>query len=109
MNDGTRRFARAKVALAATVWLKDQPAVAHATGRVTTLDPAGAFVALDADWPRGSVVQLRFELPPWSEEIACAAVVRFLRPHKGVGLEFLDMSPHDRRRIQAFVRHESDR
>ncbi len=70
---------------------------------VTALDPGGAFVAIERNYPPGSVVELRFKLSSSAERIVGTAVVRYGRKDKGIGVEFLEISDRHRRQIMDLV------
>ncbi len=71
-------------------------------GRVVVLGAGGAFLELDAVYPIGSLMRVRFELPTLGE-IGCRAIVRNAIEDTGVGVEFLDLEGVEHRRIVAFV------
>ena len=51
----------------------------------------------------GKSIQLRFVLPETDQEIAVTAMVQHVSPDAYMGIRFLDLSPEDRARIQAYV------
>ncbi len=71
-------------------------------GRLVVLGAGGAFLELDAAYPIGSLMHVRFELPTLGE-IGCLAIVRHAIEDTGVGVEFLDIAGVEHRRIVAFV------
>ena len=74
-----------------------------ATGWVASLGPEGAFVELGEDYPIGCSLNICFKLPPLFSPIGCSAIVRSRSPGRGIGVEFTDLVPADRERIQKLV------
>jgi len=74
-----------------------------AAGRIASLGPEGAFVELCEDYPVGCLLSICFKLPPLFSPISCSAIVRSHRPGRGIGVEFTDLMPADRKRIQKLV------
>ena len=97
-----RRYPRARVSFNVEVWVDRIGIERRVGGRPVVLGAGGAFLEVDKDYPAGTFLQVRFTLPPVGK-IACGAIVRNGLEGKGVGVEFLDVGPHDRERITAFV------
>ena len=76
---------------------------APSNARVAVLGLGGAFLELRKDYSPGSLLGLRFRLPPTFHEVICWAVVRDRLEGRGVGVEFSDLAKTDARRIDAFV------
>ncbi len=74
-----------------------------AAGRIASLGPEGAFIELCEDYPVGCLLNICFRLPPHFSQIGCSATVRSHSPGRGIGVEFMDLMPADRERIQKFV------
>ncbi len=74
-----------------------------AAGRIASLGPEGAFIELCEDYPVGCWLNICFRLPPLFSQIGCSATVRSHSPGRGIGVEFTDLMPADRERIQKFV------
>ena len=62
----------------------------------------GAFLELGDTYPLGTMMRVRFTLVPIGE-IDCRAIVRNGIEAKGVGVEFLDLDPHDQERLRRFI------
>lgn len=104
--EGVRRYPRAHLDPQSTVWADvypDRGDVSPASGRLATLGPGGVFIELGQEYPLGSLLSLRFKLPPSFNEIVCWGVVRNALYGRGVGIEFSDLRPGDRDRIASFV------
>lgn len=76
-------------------------------GRITILGSGGAFVELTPGIDVGTVIGLRFRLPNDGGEIICAGVVRD-NAAGGIGVEFTELTPGDRDRIDRSMRHLED-
>ena len=104
---GVRRSSRAKLdmgtMLLADVNCDGRESPATAAGRIASLGPEGAFIELREDYPVGCSLNICFRLPPLFSRIACSATVRSHSPGRGIGVEFMDLMPADRERIQQFV------
>lgn len=104
--EGVRRYPRAHLDPQSTVWADvypDRGDAAPASGRLATLGPGGVFIELGREYPLGSLLSLRFKLPPSFSEIVCWGVVRNALYGRGVGIEFSNLGPGDRDRIASFV------
>ena len=68
------------------------------------MSEGGAFIETAEGFPIGSVLSLRFMLPGARDLISCAVSVRNVRNDSaGLGVQFLDLSPDDRRLVCAFA------
>ena len=65
--------------------------------RLADLSVGGAFIEGTGATP-GSILSLRFKLPGTNDFITCTAMARHMRDH-GFGVEFLDLSPDNQRRL----------
>ena len=63
----------------------------------------GAFLEVDETYPVGSELSVAFRPDPMLDEVSCQAVVRHSLDGTGIGVEFVDLEPLDRARIQVFV------
>ncbi len=97
-----RAFPRVRVSFDVDVRVEHAGKARTVAGRVVVLGAGGAFLELDAVYPIGSFMHVRFELPTLGE-IACRAIVRNAIEDTGVGVEFLDIEGVEHRRIVAFV------
>jgi uncharacterized protein (TIGR02266 family) len=81
------------------------------TGLTQDLSSGGLFVATHAIRPIGEQIHLRFTLPTAREPIEAMTQVRWIRPtaipggggEVGMGLMFLNLPPHAKQAIQAFL------
>ena len=108
--EGTRRYPRAGVSFATEVWVDKGGVSAFADGRFIVLGAGGGRLEVGETIPIGNILRLRFRFPPRFEDIICRSIVRNALEGKrrGVGVEFLDLSPRDRERMSAFVDQQSD-
>ena len=83
------------------VWQGQINEAAPVGGVLTVLGAGGAFVEVSEAYDVGSEVGLRFVLPGTRDEIACDGVVREFVPGRGIGVEFVNISPIDRERVRA--------
>ena len=67
------------------------------------LGAGGAFLELSGSYPVGSMLRLVFKLPATSVEVSCSAIIRSCLKETGVGAEFWNLEPDDRKRISTFV------
>lgn len=72
----------------------------------------GAFLKTDRHPPLGTPIDLCFRLPGCWSEIRCRGTVRSTsdgdgHPHSGgIGIEFRDLAPADRERLEAFIERQ---
>ena len=83
-------------------WLDRLGLQRSVSGRFVMLGAGGAFLEVTEDYPTGTFLKIRFELGELGE-VSCDAIVRNTLEGKEVGLEFLDLAPHDQKRIEEFV------
>lgn len=82
------------------------------TGLTSDLSGGGLFVATHQIRPIGERIQLRFTLPSLGEPIEAMTQVRWVRTaavaggggEAGMGLQFLQLSPHAKDAIKAFLK-----
>ena len=100
-----RKYPRVGLGANSAIWSEVwQGQIGQATpvgGVLTVLGAGGAFVEVSEIYDVGSKVALRFVLPGTRDEIACDGVVREFVPGRGIGVEFVDISPIDRERVRA--------
>jgi c-di-GMP-binding flagellar brake protein YcgR len=64
----------------------------------------GMFVETTVPCEKGSRVELRFHLNDGGPVILAQAEVKYLVPKLGMGVEFVDLSPADRERLENYVK-----
>ena len=69
--------------------------------RLTNLSVGGAFIDVRGGYVVGSVVSLRFSLGP--HYITSTTIVRYVGPENGIGVEFIDLSPENQQRLDAYI------
>jgi hypothetical protein len=69
--------------------------------RFADISAGGMFIDVYEPLPPGTVFRLRFSLEP--PPIAATAQVHYAQPRIGMGVEFVELDPHDRRRIREIV------
>ncbi len=74
-------------------------------GLFLLLGSGGAWIEMAGQYPIDSEVALCFKLPTGGSDIACRAVVRNHMRRRGAGIEFVDITPHDRARRMARCPH----
>jgi hypothetical protein len=75
--------------------------VGYGPRRSSDLSPGGMFIETIAAFPRGTVLELRFKVQEDERDPICVkARVLYSADSIGVGVEFLDLLPEDRRRIE---------
>ena len=103
-EDDPRRFLRSHANCLVEVLLPQDHRRRRCEGRLTELSLGGGLLEHDETCAVGSRVTLRFWLPDLSD-VVCTGIVRCLRDchgawRQGVGIEFLNLSPHDLARIR---------
>jgi hypothetical protein len=86
----------------AEVWSRRGKFAVQRTGRCAVIGVGGAFVEVHDGGPIGSRLSLRLRFPDFSD-VVCEGIVRSGRDPRGVGVEFVDLSPRDRDTISSFV------
>ena len=69
---------------------------------MTDLSVGGAFIQR-ADMTTGGIRNLRSQVPGTENFIACTAIARHTQGGGGLGVEFLDLSPDNLKRLAGFV------
>lgn len=69
----------------------------HAVGAIGTVSLGGLFILTDDAPDAGSTLKLLFDLP--GGEVRARAVVRYVVPGKGIGVQFTQMGFEDRARL----------
>ena len=100
-----RRDLRAKVSFETKVWVDRTGGATSVDGRFVVLGARGAFLELGDTYPLGTMMRVRFTLAPIGE-IDCRAIVRNTLGTQRVGVEFLDLDPHDQERLRRFVEQQ---
>ncbi len=98
-----RRFPRARLSFKTKVWVETPSGPTRVEGRFVVLGEGGACLELDESFSVGSLLNLTFTLPETGDTIGCRAIVRNAVEGKGMGVEFLDISPQERERVSACV------
>ncbi len=92
-----------KVSFETKVWV--DRAATSVDGRFVVLSASEAFLELGEPYPLGTMMRVRFTLAPIGE-IDCRAIVRKSLGTQGVGVEFLNLDPHDQECIRMFVEQQ---
>ncbi len=92
-----------KVSFETKVWV--DRAATSVDGRFVVLSAGEAFLELGEPYPLGTMMRVRFTLAPIGE-IDCRAIVRKSLGTQGVGVEFLNLDPHDQECIRMFVEQQ---
>jgi hypothetical protein len=78
--------------------------VGYGPRRSSDLSAGGMFLETIAAFPKDTVLQLKFKLgEDASEPIVVRAKVLYVANGIGVGVEFMDLSPHDQTRIEQML------
>ena len=92
-----------RVSIHTEVWRGEDGIFTHGNERLADLSTGGVFIRGEGvGMTTGSVLNLRFRLPGSDDFITCTAVARHTRGG-GLGVEFLDLSPQNLKRLAAFV------
>lgn len=93
----------ARIPISGGVWVAWQEQKGSRTvSRVRDVSAGGVFIATTAKVTIGAKLQLLFALP--EGETRAQAVVRYVDPEKGIGVEFIGMGAGDRARVQELLR-----
>jgi c-di-GMP-binding flagellar brake protein YcgR len=68
------------------------------------VSPGGMFVETTVPCEIGAHVELRFHLTDEGPVILAQAEVKYVVPKLGMGVEFIDLSPSDRERLENYVK-----
>lgn len=101
MSEDHRDHVRIGSILEIEYWHDAAPAPVRA--RLEDLGEGGAFVDTANPIAEGAEIDFRLHLPAEKEPITGKAVVRWLQPTVGMGIEFLGLSEPERDRIKFFV------
>ena len=101
MSEDHRDFVRIGSILEIEYWHDAAPTPIRA--RLEDLGEGGAFVDTSIPIPEGSEIEFRLQLPQEKEPLVGKALVRWLQPTVGMGIEFQGLSDADRERIKFFV------
>ena len=102
MTDDRRQYQR--VSVETEVWLGQDGVFARTTERLTNLSLGGAFIETRSGSRVNEIFSLRFALE--SDYIASTVVVRNVQIGVGMGVEFLDLSPEGREKLEAFLKSQ---
>jgi hypothetical protein len=88
---GEDRRAHARISLDAEVWIGQGGLFSRTTARIANLSIGGAFIELAGSYQVGSIFDLRIGLD--GAFVNTTAIVRRVLPSRGIGVQFLDLSP----------------
>lgn len=71
--------------------------------RLRDISQTGAFIEDPRPLPRGRTLQLLIRLGPDSRAITVWGMIRRVEEGKGMGVEFVQISPDDRAALKAFL------
>ena len=91
-----------RVAFDSEVWLGQDGLFTRTTECISNVSVGGVFIKTGQGFPVGAIVGLRFALGR-TLPINSTVIVRNVSPGEGIGVEFLDISPEDRHRLQLFI------
>jgi|GEM_PF-1189357 len=95
-----------RLSLTTEVWLGQDGIFTRTNERLSDLSVGGAFIESYSGYAVGSIFSLRFKLAKATSFITCTSIVRNTRGGRGLGVEFLDLSPEDRQRIKSFIEQQ---
>ena len=95
-----------RVAFNSEVWLGQDGFFTRTTECLSNVSVGGAFIATAQGFPVGAIVGLRFALGP-AFFINSTVIIRNVNPGQGIGVEFLDISPENRHRLQVFIQQRA--
>ena len=101
MGEDKRREPR--VSVTTDVWIGIHGMWVHTAEQLRDLSVGGAFVVPFDGLRPGGLLDVKFKLPGDDREILCSAIVRHTGGGDGIGIQFLDLQPTEKSRIEAFV------
>jgi hypothetical protein len=69
----------------------------RSVSRLETLSLGGVFIHTPEPAPVGSMINMLLDMP--NGDVRARAIVRRVAPSKGMGIEFISMTPEDRARL----------
>jgi c-di-GMP-binding flagellar brake protein YcgR len=99
------RRAHTRVSVDAGVWIGQDGVFTRSHERLANLSLGGAFIERADSAQLGSIFDLRIALDP--AVINCTVIVRRVLPSRGIGVQFLDLSPEGRRQLAAFLERQA--
>ncbi|MGD1212582.1 MAG: DnaJ domain-containing protein [Candidatus Acidiferrales bacterium] len=97
--DKRRKYPRIKVPKGMFVGWKSPGH--HTVSRMQELGLGGVFVYTTEPETKGSTIELLFDVP--TGEVRARAIVRHVKPSVGMGLQFVQMQPEDRARLNRYL------
>ena len=94
------RRAHRRASFNTEVWLGQEGVFTRGAEQLSNVSLGGAFIQTPQSYAVGSVLSLRFALR--SNFITATVIVRNARLGEGIGVEFLDLSPENSERLEAF-------
>jgi hypothetical protein len=77
------------------IWLNYEGHSEEIAVRPPDVSPTGMFISTTHKFPEGAVLNLKFRLALTGADIQTRCEVRYCLSGVGVGVEFVDISPHD--------------
>ncbi|MGB5162994.1 MAG: PilZ domain-containing protein [Thermoanaerobaculia bacterium] len=73
--------------------------------RIEDISERGCFIDAQHPPPTGTQIRIRFSLPsdPSGEPVECDALVAWMQPNVGMGVQFLDLPQETSDRIRFFI------
>jgi hypothetical protein len=85
------------------IWLGHDGIFTRTPGELRDLSVGGACVQTSQRFAIGSLLNMRFQLPQSPGFVSGTVAVRNFRADAGMGVQFVDLSDDDRRRISGFI------
>lgn len=92
-----------RASLRTEIWLGQDGILTKGAGVLRDLSEGGAFVETPQRFGVGRVLSIRFRLPNPPVFVDGTVRVRHERADKGLGVQFVDLSDENRRRVREFV------
>ena len=97
-----RRYPR--VTTATGIWVAWKTGARHNVSPIRTVGLGGMFIFEDDPLPEGTMLQLVFQLPGGKDSVRARATVRLAEVGRGMGVEFVQMSPAERARLSQLMK-----
>ncbi len=75
----------------------------HVPGTIEYLSFGGAFISVPRTFLRDSLIQIKFDIPGELHYFQGTAKVVWVKKDKAMGVQFLDLPPSERRKLEKFL------
>jgi tetratricopeptide (TPR) repeat protein len=102
--DSVNRRKHPRIRAPKSMWVGWRSAGQTSTARAENMGLGGLFLRTENPARHGSMLELVFELP--TGDVRARAIVRRSMPGRGMGVQFIEMRPEDRARLNRYLTRE---